>query len=99
MPLSFLSALCALCGQNSNYRGHTEAPSELSRILFCPALDDNFFLGVKLNLVSSLPVHNPKEAVFPSAEREIGHGRGDSDIDADVSGGRFIAEAARGRAA
>src|SRR5437667_5032028 len=98
MPLSFLyalCALCALCGQNSN----TEAPSELARVFFCPALDYNLHLGIKLNRIATLPVHNPKEAVFPSAEREIGHGRGDSDVDADVSGGRFIAEAARGSAA
>src|SRR2546425_12112759 len=98
MPLSFLyalCALCALCGQNSN----TEAPSELSRMFFCPALDYNLLLGIKLNRIATLPVHNPKEAVFPSAEWEIGHGSGNSDVYANVARWRFVTEAARRRTA
>src|SRR5438876_3217636 len=77
----------------------TENRSELSRMFFCPALDYNLLLSIKLSPIATLPVHNPEETVFPAAEREIGHGRGDSDVDADVSGGRFIAEAAHGSAA
>ena len=40
-----------------------------------------------------------EETFFPAAEGEIGHGRGDADVDADISGGRFVAELAGGGAA
>src|ERR1700680_3629816 len=38
-------------------------------------------------------MQDAEEAVFPSAEWEIGHGRGYADIDSDIAGGGFVAEA------
>src|SRR5580693_5295637 len=67
-------------------------------MLLGPALYDYFLIGVELNGVTTLTVKIAEETVLPSAEREIGHGRGDSDVDADISGGRFVTEAARSRA-
>src|SRR6202140_1974344 len=72
---------------------------ELAAVLLGPALDDDFLVGVELNGIAALPVQIAKEAVLPPAEREIGHGSGDSDVDADVARGRLVAEAARGRSA
>ena len=40
-----------------------------------------------------------EETVFPTAEREECHGRGDSDVDTDVADLRFIAKLAGGGAA
>jgi hypothetical protein len=40
-----------------------------------------------------------KETIFPAAEGEVGHGRGDANVDADVSRRSFVAESARRRAA
>src|SRR5258708_36809124 len=72
---------------------------KLAGMIFGPALDDDFFVGVKLDGVAALAVHVAKEAIFPAAEREIGHGRGDANVDADVSRRGFVAEPARRRAA
>src|SRR5579863_2480645 len=76
--------------------GTKKAALEFAGVVFGPAFDDHFFVGVELDGVAALAVHVSEEAVFPSTEREIGHGRGDADVDADVSGGGFVAEAARG---
>src|SRR5713226_6869907 len=72
---------------------------ELARLLARPALDHDFRFGEKFHRVASLAVENAEETLFPPAEGEIGHGRGDADIDADISRGRFVAEFARGGAA
>src|ERR1022692_1926105 len=72
---------------------------EFSAVLFSPALYYDFLVGVELDGVAALAVEIAEEAVLPSAEREVGHGRGDSDVDADVAGRSFVAEAARGRPA
>src|SRR5260370_2729283 len=72
---------------------------ELAAVLFRPAFDDNFLVGIELDGVAALPVEIAEEAVLPSTEREVGHGRGNSNVDADISRGGFIAEAARGRTA
>ena len=62
--------------------------------MFCgPALDHDFLFGIELYRVAALAVLDAEEAVFPSAEREIGHGRGHADVDADVACRRFVAEA------
>src|SRR3984893_11778605 len=74
---------------------HSELRSELARVLVNPALDDDFLVRVKLHGVASLSVHIAEEAVFPSAEWKIGHWRGYTDIDADVSCGRLVPESAR----
>src|ERR1700675_4226921 len=68
-------------------------------MFFGPASDNYFFIGVELDRIAALAVEVAEETVFPSAEGEVGHGRGDSDVDADVAGGSFVAEAARGRSA
>src|SRR5919109_1960824 len=73
--------------------------SKFARVLFGPALDYNFFLGIKLDGIAALSVHDAKEAVFPPTERKISHGRGYTDVDPDISGGRFVTEPARGRTA
>src|SRR5580693_4456412 len=72
---------------------------ELSAVLFGPALDYNFLVGVELDGIAALAVKIAEKAVLPSAEGEVGHGRGDSDVDADVPRGRFVAEAAGSRSA
>src|ERR1700693_2561735 len=84
-------------------RPMTQSPNrsilKLAAVLFGPAFDYDFFVGVELDGVAALAVEVAEEAVFPSAEREVGHGRGDSDVDADVAGGGFVAGEARGRSA
>src|SRR6478672_6686381 len=72
---------------------------EFARVLFDPAFDHHFFIGVELDGVASLGVHVAKEAAFPSGEREVSHGRGYTDVDADVSGRSFVAKTARGGSA
>src|ERR1700728_742370 len=73
--------------------------SEFPAVLFGPAFDYYFLVGIKLDGVAALAVEIAEEAVLPSTEGEVGHGSRDSDVDADISRGRFIAEAARGRSA
>src|SRR5436853_3061292 len=72
---------------------------ELTAVLFRPALNDNFFVGVKLDSIAPLPVEIAKETILPSAERKISHGGGHADVDANVACWGFIAEAARRRSA
>src|ERR1017187_9760537 len=78
----------------------TQSPNrsilELAAVLFGPAFDDDFLVGVELDGVAALAVEIAEETILPSAEREVSHRRGDSDVDADVARGRFVAEAARG---
>ena len=69
---------------------------EFSAVLFGPAFDDYFLVGIEFDGIAALAVEVAEEAVLPSAEGEVGHGRGDSDVDADVSGGRFVTETAGG---
>src|SRR5580700_4052564 len=68
---------------------------ELAAVLFGPAFDYDFLVGVELDGVPALAMEIAEEAVLPSAEGEVGHGRGNSDVDTDVAGGSFVAEAAR----
>src|ERR1700733_2076747 len=68
-------------------------------MLFGPALDYDFLVGIELDGVAALAMEIAEEAVLPSAKWEVGHRRGDTDVDADISRGRFVAEAARGRTA
>src|ERR1051326_6059503 len=72
---------------------------KLSAVVFGPTLDDDFLVGVELNRVSALAVEIGKKAILPCAEREVGHGRADTNVDADIAGRGFVAEAARGRSA
>src|SRR5271163_228978 len=90
--------------QNALGRGESGRPShaflsELARVVFGPAFYHYFFLGVELDGVAALSVEDAEEAVFPSAEREIGHGRGHADVDSDIAGRRFVPEASRGSTA
>src|SRR5713226_2487565 len=73
--------------------------SELPRPLFGPSLDHYLLLGVKFNSVTPLAVCHAEEAVFPTAEREIGHRSSHTDIDSYVAGLRLVAELARRRPA
>ena len=50
---------------------------ELSCPFFGPAFDDHFFLREELDRVHALPVHVAEEGVFPAAEGEECHRRGD----------------------
>src|ERR1700688_2967226 len=93
---SFSISLC-LC--DSVVRSFMVLFLELARMFFGPAFDYDFFVGIELDGVAALAVEVAEEAVLPSAEGEVGHGRGDSDVDADVAAGGFVAEAARGRSA
>src|SRR5207302_571280 len=73
--------------------------SEFSGFLARPALDHNLGFSEKFHGIASLAMKNAEKAFLPSAEREVGHGRGDTDVDADIAGGRLIAEPAGGGAA
>src|SRR5580692_671896 len=84
--------------EEQGHRLKSVRPLELASLLARPAFDYDLGFSVELDGVTALAVKDAKEAFFPAAEREIGHGRGDADIDADVSGGGFIAEAASGGA-
>src|ERR1700678_3914822 len=68
-------------------------------MLFGPAFDYYFLVGVELDGVAALAMKIAEETVLPAAEREIGHGRSDPDVDADISRRRFVTEPARGRPA
>src|SRR5580700_11595142 len=70
--------------------------SELAGFLARPALNYNLGFGIELDSVAALAMKDAEETLFPAAEGEIGHGSGDADVDADVSGGGFVAEAAGG---
>src|SRR6202011_1130967 len=82
-----------------DHRAKLTSLLELAAVLFGPAFHDNFLVGIELDGVAALPVEIAEEAVLPSTEREVSHRRGDSNVDADISRGCFIAEAARGRTA
>src|SRR5258708_7615558 len=64
-------------------------------MFFGPAFYYYFFVGVELDGVAALAVEIAEETIFPSAEGEVGHGRGYADVHADVAGGGFVTEAAR----
>src|SRR5256886_15677007 len=68
--------------------------SELPSVLVYPSFDDDFLIRVKLYRVASLSMQVAEETVLPSSEREIGHGRGHSDINADVACRGFVPESA-----
>src|SRR5271168_1753447 len=72
--------------------------SELAGFLAGPALYYDFGFGEKFHGVPALAVEDAEETFFPAAEGEIGHGSGDADVDADVAGGGFVAEATGGGA-
>jgi len=65
-------------------------------VFFGPAFNDNFLLGIELHGIATLPVHHAEKAVFPSTEGKIRHRSGYADVDANVSGGSLVAEAAGG---
>src|SRR5271166_3522247 len=60
----------------------------------CPALDDYLLFGVELDGVTPLCVQIAEEAGLPPAEREVGDGGSDADVDADVACRSFVPEAA-----
>src|SRR5581483_4430755 len=69
--------------------------SEFSAVLLAPAFDHDLLVGIELDGIAALPVQVAKEAVLPAAEGEIGHGRRHANVNADIPGRRFIAEAPR----
>src|SRR6516225_2045216 len=77
----------------------SRACSELAGLLSGPAFDNDLGFGVELDRIFALGMKNAEETFLPAVEREIGHGGGDADVDADVAGGRFVAEFAGRRAA
>ena len=78
--------------------GRPKVDLKFSRVFFGPALYYYFFVGVKFYGIAALSVKIAEETVLPSGEREIGHGRGYADIDADISRGGFVFKTARCRA-
>src|SRR5580700_7284240 len=70
-------------------------PLELASFLPRPAFHDDLRFRVEFDGVAPLAMQDAKETFFPAAKREIGHRRGDADVDADISCGRLITEAAR----
>src|SRR2546421_11598846 len=73
------------------------AKLEFAGMFLCPALDDNFLVGVELDRVATLPVHVAEEAVFPATIREVRHRRGNADVDANISSRRVMTGAWRRR--
>ena len=69
------------------------------RFLSRPALDHDFRIGVELNRIFALRVQDAEETFLPPIKREIRHGRGDPNVDSDISRGRFVPEFARRRTA
>src|SRR5690348_2534499 len=69
---------------------------ELAAVLFCPALNNNFLIGIELNGVATLPMEVAEKAILPAAEGEICHRRGYADVNSDIAGGRLVAESPRG---
>ena len=68
-------------------------------MFFRPAFHYDFLIGIELNRVAALPMQVAKEAILPSAEREVRHGRCHADVDPDIARWRFITEASRRRTA
>ena len=68
---------------------------ELAAVLLCPALDNNFLVRVELDGVSSLPVQVAEKTILPSAERKIGHGRRNTNVDPDIPCRSLVTELPR----
>src|SRR5476649_2598242 len=68
-------------------------------MLLGPPLHHNFLFRVELHSITALSVQHAKEAVFPSAEWKVRHGRSHSNVDANVARRRFITEPSCCRAA
>jgi len=90
------AAFCS-CRKSGSLLAHSTL--KFAGFLARPALDYDFGFGEEFDGVASLAVEDAEETFFPSAEREIGHGGGDADVDADISSGGFVAELAGGGAA
>src|SRR5258708_7859651 len=75
------------------------SPLEFAGVVFGPAFDYHFFVGVELDGVAALAVHVAKKTVFPAAEREVRHWCGDADVDADISSRSLVTKTPRSRAA
>src|SRR5215467_3444567 len=81
--------------QNTRLQNSLELPT----MLFGPALDHNFLVGVELDRIATLSMQIAEEAVLPSAEWKIRHRRGNSDIDPNVAGWSLVAEPSGRRSA
>jgi hypothetical protein len=68
------------------------AALEFSRFLPRPTLYNYFRFGIELYCVASLPMQNTEKTIFPSTEWEVRHGRGDANVDADISRRRLVTE-------
>src|SRR5712671_1678912 len=96
---SFSISLCLCDSVVRSFMFFSAERLEFPAVLFGPAFDYDFLVGVELDGIAALAVEVAEKAVLPSAEWEIGHGRGDSDVDTDISRRGFVAEAARSRSA
>src|SRR5262249_49925062 len=81
-------------GEDGGFHGASslERPAPLRR----PALDHDLLVGVELDRVATLAVQVAEETPLPPAEREARDGRGDAEVDPDVSGLHLVAELPRG---
>src|SRR5271170_499375 len=64
-----------------------------------PPLYHDLLLGIELNRIATLSMHDAEEAVLPPAKREVSHRSGDSDVDPNIPRRSLITEAPRRRAA
>src|SRR5262249_1151712 len=80
--------------QRNRNKGKTRT-LEFARVFLRPALDYDFLFSIELDCIAALPVHDSEETVLPSAEREVGHRRSDSNVNTNVSGWSFVAESSR----
>ena len=67
-------------------------PSKLARFLPRPPLNHDLRFREEFHRVAALAVQYPEKALFPSAEREVGHRRSHADIDPDIPRRRVVAE-------
>jgi hypothetical protein len=94
--------------RNGNSRGRRKAAPygeydavatsalEFAGFLPGPALNHDFGFGVELDRVFALGMHDAEEAFFPAVKGKIGHRGGNTNVDAYVSGRRFVTEFTRG---
>src|SRR5690242_4860930 len=64
-----------------------------------PSLNDDFLVGIELDRIATLGMHDAKEAIFPAAEGKIRHRCGYADVNADVPGRGLVTKFSRCRSA
>src|SRR4029079_5320534 len=100
LPLPSVSPIESTCAwARSAVSVRTHAARTRRTTASQPARDRDLLVGVELEGVAAVDLEVAEEAVARAAEGEVGHRRGDADVDPDHRGGRMARELARGLAA